>query len=471
MTHEAISNMDLTLTRNDDDIEIPNSSKVKQTLSIIGRQFDEIKKYADTIKNSNSITYTQDGNTPDYFLSDNLELSGWESKEIFSNVPNDIITPPMYGARTIGYNAGDANAEFMRRLKLNTRGIFSKKGTKQGIEDLMAVFGYHSVDWIKRYIEYNGTSEHPDGNFGSNLYRKSFLTIEYVYVVDSYAYNKTGEVMRDEVLTLNQIKDSFTNEDVNGSDLLEIDPYQGLPVAEVTYDNKTQLIPWFDKNVRYDGNPYFQMKGGWSRNDGDRTLDPAPNSVYEKSVSKIHYVETIDDLLDLSYNALDINGIYYVGNEGSYYKIIDINEHQDAIKGWKLATNDEITEAENIIDYNKGNNPHTGEYDGGLTYLEMFGQLFKNSTFDNAREEDISERFKLGFNTTRQADSTKCLFFGKNNSFSDVALRGENKIKPADIFNGEEESYAEQASLSVINSKELHIIFDKCFITSGYSCK
>ena len=38
-----------------------------------------------------------------------------------------LITEPMYGY--IGY-AGDANNEFMRRLKLNSKQILSKKGYK-----------------------------------------------------------------------------------------------------------------------------------------------------------------------------------------------------------------------------------------------------------------------------------------------------------------------------------------------------
>ena len=464
MTHEAISNMDLTLTRNEDDIEIPNSSKLKQALSVVGRQFDDIKKYADNIKTSNSISYSQDNNTPDYFLPDNLENSGWEPKVLFSEVSDNIVTDPMYGSRTIGYTAGDASAEFMRRLKINSKHIFAKKGTKQGIEDLMAVFGYHSVDWIKRYRDYNDIYEHPDGNLDSNIYRKSFLMIEQVYIADSYAYDIDGEEMRDKVLELNQLKDSFSNEDML-NDNVDLNYYQGLPVAEVTIGDKTQLVPWFDKDESYDGNIYFQMKGGWSRNDGDKTLTPAPESVYEKTVSKIRYVETLDDLTDLSYNVIDEHNIYYVGQEKEYYKLKNILEHDDITNGWTKASEKEISEAENIIDNNKGNNPHTGNYDDGISYLEAMGTLFKNASFDNAREESIENRYQYGFNTVKQADSTKCLFFGINAGISTVALRGENRIKPVDIFAEKSDtddnvSYSEAASLSVINSKELHIVFD-----------
>jgi hypothetical protein len=131
-------------------------------------------------------------------------------------------------------------------------------------------------------------------------------------------------------------------------------------------------------------------------------------------------------------------------------------------EGWELASENDILEAENIIDNNLGNNPHSGDYDHGVSYLEPFGTIFTHATFSNAREEDVEDAFDYGFNITRQADSTKCLFFGENHSDPEtsVALRGENRIKPYDLFAGKE-SYEEAASLSVINSKELHVIFAK----------
>lgn len=458
MTHDAISNMDLTLTRNGDDVDIPNSSKVKNALSIIGRQFDDIKKYIDNIKTTNSITYSQDSNTPDYFLSDNLELSGWESQEIFSGVDNTIITSPMYGARTAGFTASDANNEFMRRLKLNSKQIFARKGTKRGLEDLMALFGYHSVDWVKKYIEINGIRGHTDGVLNATeVYKKSFLPIEYVYIADGYGNNK-GDIFTNKVKELNSLKDSFNGEDFNNDTVL-IDYYQGIPVAEVEYNGVIRLVPWFDRDVPYDGNIYFQMKGGWARNDGDGEVGTP--SVYEKTVSKIHYVETLSDLTDLSYNRIDEVGLYYVGSEKKYYKIKDITQFQNIEQGWEVPDANEILEFENIIDNNKGNNPHSGDYDSGLEYLESLGTLFKNATFTQAREDEVADINLYGFNISQQADSTKCLFFGDSYTGSNVALRGENKIIPYNLFTGANNSYDEPSSLSVINSKELHVIFHK----------
>jgi hypothetical protein len=446
MVHESISNMDLTLVSNGEENNL-ETSKVKQMLNIVGRQFDEIKKYADNIKKSNHITYSQDGDTPDYFLSDNLELSGWEPKNILNNIDNNIITDPIYGSRTMGYSASDANNEFMRRLQLNSKPILAKKGTKQCIEDLMAIFGYHSTDWLRKY--YNTLQD--------KHLRKAYIAIEYVYVADGYAFDESADNVYQQVKILNSLKDNapfnLESRDYN--------PYQGLPVAEVFYDGKTRLVPWIDKDVQYDGNMYFQMKGGWGRNDGNTTTD---KPVYDYTITKIHYVPTMQHLYDLMYYTLDKFGVYYVGSTQEYYRLKDASKH-DSIEGWEHPNDDEIAQIEYIIDNNKGNNPHTGTYDNGEEYLLVFGNLFKNSTFNNTRDDSTTLKFDYGFNIQRQADSTKCLYFSddievdEGGDFVDSALlRGENRINPYNFFGGN--NFDDAASLSVINSKELHIVFD-----------
>jgi hypothetical protein len=446
MTHEAIVNLDLTENLNED--EDFSNTKVKSALHVIGRQFDDIKMYADNIKHNNTLSYSQDGNMPDYFLSDKMSLSGWEPKDILNEISNDIISTPQYPTRQIGYTASEANSEFIRRLLLNSRHILAEKGTKRCIEDLMGVFGYHSVDWLKSY-----PGKFVNGKYNPDDLRHAFILIEYVYVANGYAYNKTATDVIENVKRLNQLKDTFSNEDINSD--YGFDEYQGLPVVEVSVGANTRLVPWFDKEKKYDTNLYFQMAGGWARNDGNNQ-DDIPK--YGYSISKIHYVETLNDLYDISYVNLDGNGLYYVNSESKYYKIKDSDKHQEE-EGWAEATDEEIEERGNIIENNKGNNPHTGLYDDGFSYLEAFGSLFKDSTFNNVRATDAKQNYLYGFNMIRQADSTKCLYFSETPSNnSNTGLRGRNKIVPHNFFGGD--SYDEAASLSVVNSKELHIIFD-----------
>ena len=451
MTHEAITNMDLTLPNIDenDDITI-GKTKMRKTINVIGRQFDEIKKYIDNIKNTNTITYSQNKNLPDYFLSDTLELSGWEVKNILTKYNPSDTTKPLYGSVNKKYTAEDVNHEFMRRLKLNSKQILKEKGTKRGIEDLLAIFGFHSYDWLKKYYT----------KIDENDLRKAYLLIEYVYVANGYSNDKTPENTIEEVRRLNQIKDSYEIGDINDASAY-IDVYDGLPVAEAVMGDKTRLIPWVNRKNKYDSNMYFQMKGGWARNDGDTRTEGTPETpVYDYTISKIHYIKTLDDLYNLNLATVDANGIYYINNQDTFLKIKDINKH-NAPEGWETPDEEEIILYQNIIDNNKGNNPHTGEYDNGNSYLLSFGTLFQHSTFENTRNENISNVMDYGFNIERQADSTKCLFFGDLTiADQDGVLRMKNQIKPYNLFSGTRNSYEEEASLSVINSKEFDIVFD-----------
>lgn len=509
MTHEGIYNMDLTSQNNDGEFITVDSSKVRKTMNIIGRQFDEIKKYSDNIKNTNKISYDQNNNMPDYFLSENLNLSGWETKEILNNISNDIITQPMYGSRVIGFSASDANNEFMRRLKLNSKNILRKKGTKQGIEDLMSVFGFHSIDWIESYYtqsikeleeayeKIKNTQDSSDTFVATRLghikdkienlkndekkaYKNAFMMMECVYVTTDYTYAdkentpKTTNEFVDEVINLNTSKDSYLNGDYENDTIT--DGLEGIPVVEVNIEDKKMIVPWFDKNKKYDSDAYFQMKGGWSRNDGKveiKTIDGETTfisdnrGVYDYTVSKIHFVRNLDTLYDLTYQSIDVNGYYYVGDSDVYYKIKDIDKHTLS-DGWEEVNEQDIIQIKNIVDNNKGNNPHCGYYDDGVSYVETFGNLFKYADFTYVRHDDVVNNKLYGFNIKRLADSTKCLFFHNyvnKDEYSNLnrseQLRGENMIKPHNFF--DEDEFNEAASLSIINSKELHISFSETY--------
>lgn len=445
MTHEAISNMDLTEKIDSDNDVIHNPAKMRKFLNIVGRQFDEIKKYADNIKNTNNVSYDEDKNIPDYFISDVLNLNGWETKEILNDVPDDIITEPIYSSRTIGYKASDANNEFMRRLKLNSKGILSSKGTKRCIEDLLAIFGFHSIDWLLKYYNVPTSKE----------LRSAYILNEYVYVANGYD-NDTEKVdsICENVKRINQLKDSYSIDNINSSDYSN-DEYQGIPVAEVMFDNKSRLVPWFDKNGVYDNGMYFQMKGGWARNDGSSE----ELSKYETTVSKINFVNSTDELFKINYSFLNEGDIYYVNGENSYYKLNNIDKH-NTIEGWKKPSVKEINELESVIDNNKGNNPHHGNYDNGRSYFNLMRNFFESATFNNAIDSEIENKDYYGFLIQRQNDNIKTMFYDNSSFFKNyIGLRGKITVEPYNFF-GDTNPFSETSSLSVINSKEFHIIFD-----------
>lgn len=469
MTHEAIGNMDLTLYRNGE-IENIFSPKIKKVLNIIGRQFDDIKRYADNIKYSNNVTYTQEKNVPDYFLTDILNLKGWETKNILNTVSEDIVSEPVYEQSISGTTASNANIEFLRRLKLNTQGIFSKKGTKQGIEDFLSVFGFHSVEWIEKY--------YPVTSLTDDLYKKAFTLNEYVYEVDNYSANRDTI---ERIESINSKKETFSLPEEGDN---SFNAYQGLPITKVLVGSETYIIPWFDKNMSYDNKLYFQMKGGWMK-------DLKRNEEYEITVSNIYSYEKRDNIYGPAY----VPGrIYYITSEGKCYRydgnnlslypvknaikvenipseenntypyiycnnkyhywdgvpgginsenVIEIFNEEDlsqkqgnkefVIYNGKYYQWDE-TEGEymkygsykevdnpiniylesgclddlknKIIDYNKGNNPHSGYYDDGNTYTQSYRNWFINAKFSEDDEDEINTN-GLGFNLNLKIDN-KC---------------------------------------------------------------
>lgn len=81
MTHEAIKNFDWTNSKTENEIN-DKGDKIAKVLRLFSREFDEIKSYIDAINTVNSVTYDQIANIPDYFLSDVLELDGWDVNNI-----------------------------------------------------------------------------------------------------------------------------------------------------------------------------------------------------------------------------------------------------------------------------------------------------------------------------------------------------------------------------------------------------
>ena len=362
MTHESIKNMDLTYTRPniDEDIEDYRMgiSKVGGLIMSYGRQFDEIKRTIDNIRSATVVTYDQYNNTPDYFLSDSLENSGWE---VCSSV-NGLET----GASFYSLNKGadgkakkcgvfDADVEFMRNLKINSKSIFSRKGTRAGMEAMLGLFGMKSYDFAKKeyelmsdtgkakfagkYFQYSGTTTQsssinfttpvylfpintPSANttytvlkkvsggtyvkiasttgegleLGSGEYKISGITDTIIYKYGKADYTNFDEYSADTKYSFYDMFDykldeyvaTVTSSNMSGytkDGLLDVEKYnalkesynsdnedtlQGLPCVMVNYnlDSATTVnyvIPWFDKLAEYDGNPYFQMYGGWGK--------------------------------------------------------------------------------------------------------------------------------------------------------------------------------------------------------------
>ena len=411
MTHEAIKNYDWTYTREfidgDEEDNVDGGERMHKVLNIIGRVFDDIKLSIDTIKRQNKTTYNGDRNVPNALLSDKLELFGWD---IYSTIPTyknennetvsaseETITQEVFDDKYIKNNVevndkkiypdkwyptsnpnkitfADVDVEFMRRLLLSTRRIFETKGTRQSIDMIMGLFGYGDSDYeIKEHY-------------------RTVKPREYDEVIDQ----KTNETLGDRIVRLNNQEKQM--------ELLYDEDASGIPVASFIggYDEqgnpKTYLIPYYDQTKMYDGNLYFQNKGGWFYKKDDKSTE-IDFSKWTETLSYLHVVSQVKDLLNVNPFGIRNGDIYYVVNLNDY---IDYTETTDTLYSHFFVMENELMPEEisswgninledddsyakkakyldTIIPYNIGNNPHVGygDYDMGNEFFEYMKKPFK----------------------------------------------------------------------------------------------
>lgn len=401
LTHDSIKSMDITFSnpsKNEDkDDYVIGSTKLEGLLWAYGRQFDELKRAIDNIKNTSNITYDESANLPDYFLSDTLELSGWEVYNVDRGLEGtstkvswkDIVSG-LGVERT--YTAERMNNIFLRELKINSKYIFKKKGTRDGIISLLGLFGL--------------------------IYGKDYVFDEYVATVkDTIEKKIVGQQFYLE--TLNMMKMSSETD----TESPDYNPFDGLPFTYVESKWMKYIIPWFDKRLKYDGDMYFQMKGSWI----DETLK---------------YLTVVDDfkgLFSLPDTKAYKGAICFVENIGGdgtenvndhYFVLRDVSK-SDSMAGWVNASPAHIAYIESIIDDFKGNNPHVGygNYDGGKEYIERIKVPFSyhisadtedNPMFNELAYDNCNGTYKDGLRTTRieldedVVDNKKVWYFGES---------------------------------------------------------
>ena len=348
MTHEAIINFDWTLVHEDsngllEEQDAPHSERVKAFIHVAGRVFDDLKQYIDGIGNANAITYNECGNKPDSFLNDELLNYGWDVKMPLVGALNKYISDRLYPGFADGHTVQDATNEFYRRLLLNSMAILSAKGTKRSIEMMAALFGYRSLNFIEHsYHEVKRDGKIKNLKWDELTFEEQKDILKYSYDMSEYVYVTGGESAIwkksiNEVKEKNKLK---LNYDFNNPDEL-----QGLPLREVMFptkeypvrgwdengeeyilyyipDYKNYLIPWFDRTVEYDSNIYYESKGGWGLKQttigqfdeyNEVVIDTNDNfKVYDESVKYLKFVQTIDDLLKVTFENPVVNDIYYV---------------------------------------------------------------------------------------------------------------------------------------------------------------
>ena len=448
LTHEAIKTLDWTYVSNSDgdiqDMSTIDTSRIEPITKIYGRQFDDLKRYADAIKSINTITYNQKSNTPDYTLTDVLENTGWETKTLKLTTDNQVYTKSLYSGLTSGYTSSDANNEFLRRLKLNSQYLFSVKGTRKGLDAMLSMFGFTPDEYkIKEYV-----------------YVFSATTTQFPHFCNDTNGKNFAYPLAKDVATVNKYKINFNSFDPYGE-------YCGIPVTEVGYwkdgEDYSYVVPWYSQGKAYDNGLYFQMHGGWGkRKKMDVDLEIAPSitqitgtdevPLYMETQARLKFAKDFDELLQEAFASSNTHDVFYVTdisniedmysgdtagkNNASHYFILDnvelnqfLGYSSDLGKyGWRSIQKNEIVNnsssagtlvlyLESIKDDTTGNNPHIGNgtYDDGMSYVSGMSYIFDwslvNKNFIGIDDNTCDKIRDFVFKTTKLEDNRKCWFF------------------------------------------------------------
>lgn len=466
MTHESIKNLDWTFMRiNDSDSSSDeednglDSSRMRGTLNVYGRFFDDLKRYSDNIKTSNNITYDEKNNLPDYFLTDAVEIGGFEAASVssFSAISTDSVNT-IQSDDNFKKTLSTVNSNFMRRLAINETYIHSLKGTRNGLKAVLGLFGYRE-----------NSGDTPTTTIGE------FDIHEYIAIANNFpSYVETSR--------LRSLID-YVNYDENDNFM------KGYPVAVVSPlgddsdENDYYLIPWFNSYESYKHPFYFQQKGGWGKimtKEIDESITIASSitedydvSIYGETEPYMKFVSNIEELKSISNNAVfedmvcyvtDISKMYeeYEDAPGEYpdderldyshyfiLKNISLSNYIGFVDtdlyycyGWRNIRLREFTGAtpttrdglivlylESIKENSKDNNPHLGkgEYDDGASYIDKFNLIFGDDISDGSFEylkdgdqedlDDYESASTIGFDVTNMVENNKkCYYFEDSQS-------------------------------------------------------
>ena len=203
------------------------------------------------------------------------------------------------------YSYHDMSNEFLRRLRLNSKYIWRHKGTVEGIEMILGMFGLKS----KRFCDlsnkgFNADYEISEYSWSTEPIEDKWDCLHNMYYFDWV--NSTKNIVYDY---------RGTSEYTNASASSDYVSYQGLPVGYKDVGKRRFLYPNFNKDEKYDGDPYFQMKGGWQNKvyeDGNKKyyfqfnedftniIKSDTKPIYKETVKSIKSVNTLSDLLSIS---------------------------------------------------------------------------------------------------------------------------------------------------------------------------
>ena len=468
MTHEAIKNFDWTYTKEyldgEEQDNIDGGLRMQKILFLTGYIFDRAKQYIDGIKNTNKCTYDNMCNIPEALLSDKLELSGWdtistipipivdENNSGYVKLSQDFIDEKKYkwygNSNTDIIDSSTYDTNFMKRLLLSSKKIFSSKGTQEAIDMIMGMFGFgrgteYIVDNDKVTIN-NKTYDVICNNVFINGKGYEVTNNRIIVDCDFEVVEQSYKVKLNKDMTLEKVSDiTYQRTDVYNED---DEPFLNLPLANFLYNeievrengittfkrNKEDervshsfIIPFYEKDKDYIRELYFQSKGGWGH------LNEYKN--FNEYLETIPYLNVVNDVSDLfKTNSLTVNegDIYYVYNLENYpieYNLDKDSSHFFYYKEGAISTyfpsswaNIKLSDTSSeyykkamylnsIIGNKLGNNPHCGfgKYDKGDDFKKFMSEPFSYLTENDLVTEEETKDLK--FDITNITNLSKTL--------------------------------------------------------------
>ena len=333
----------------------------------------------------------------------------------------------------------ELNNEFLKRLYINSTYIWRHKGTQDGVEMILGMFGMKSKRW------YDALPEYEKETYKDDTYRKFDFEIKeytsFAKAIEDPYISDIGDFKYDWINKAKEI--SYGTSDY--------EPYQGLPV---TYrlsedENKRYIYPYFDKSKTYDGNIYYQMNGGWLDTypylfDKDNNLinHEEDKHIYNETLRDTRSVDTLQDLFNIPVQNISDGDIVYVNDISGKYAIVDgiiydIIEETDGNETYKYIT---VT-------------PQYGSVTVGNAYFDDYIVVSDPFTVDNKR------RYVLTDNSYDGTDIKIYLIPSKTSSNDIIyAYSDENSVSTFTIFeNGkymEGDNFTHYFRINDVNSSQ-----------------
>lgn len=243
----------------------------------------------------------------DYHFASAIDKSGNTSGSTWYRCTTRNRIKPYTSDKEYSYH--DMSNEFLRRLRLNSKYIWRHKGTVEGIEMILGMFGLKS----KRFCDLSNKGFDADYEISEYSWSTEPIEDKWDCLHNMYYFdwvNSTKNIVYDY---------RGTSEYTDASASSDYVSYQGLLVGYKDVGNEELkrrfLYPNFNKDEKYDGDPYFQMKGGWQNKvyengnkkyyfqfneDFTNIIKSDTKPIYKETVKSIKSVNTLSDLLSIS---------------------------------------------------------------------------------------------------------------------------------------------------------------------------